>query len=192
MDEIKDPILQGKETMVSEQELPESVIPDEFVSIPLKIFRVVLAYLKLTWELKDDSGKKIPFNDIVDNTKYLFSREGKYKDRLWKEHSATNLRELFYDLRFPDDYRRAIKNIDNNESNCENGLFGRIIVIKNFLDLVIHYRWDAARKQADKIYDSDKLLNKSFDEIYEMVCIDLFYTLYSLYGKYAFNDNDEN
>ena len=192
MDEIKDPILQGKETMVSEQELPESVIPDEFVSIPLKIFRVVLAYLKLTWELKDDSGKKIPFNDIVDNTKYLFSREGKYKDRLWKEHSATNLRELFYDLRFPDDYRRAIKNIDNNESNRENGLFGRIIVIKNFLDLVIHYRWDAARKQADKIYDSDKLLNKSFDEIYEMVCIDLFYTLYSLYGKYAFNDNDEN
>ena len=192
MNKIKDPILEGKGIVIPNRELSESKIPDKFSLIDPKVFRVVLAYLKLTWELKNDGGKNIPFVDLIDNTKYLFSAEGKYKDKLWKEHSATNLRELFYDLKCPDDYCRAIKNIGKDEIDPSNDLFSRIIIIKSFLSDVIHYRWSAAQKQTNKLFGKTELSNKSFDEIYEIVCVDLFYTLYRLYKKYAYHDNDKD
>lgn len=189
MTDIKDPLLEGKELSASEPESLTFEIPKEFNSVSKDVFQVVTAYLQLTWSLRKDGGKKIPFEEININTTYLFSNEGKYRDKLWKEHTATNLRELFYDLNFPDDYCRAIKNISPDEMDPQNGLIGRIYKIKLFLDLIIHYRWSAAIKKTKELYDDNDLVKKDIDGVYERVCIDLYYTFYELYKNYAFDDN---
>lgn len=187
MDEIKDPLLEGREISITSPELPDLAVPKKFLSIPDNVFKVVIAYLRLTWKLKNDRGKDIPFDEVIKNSRFLFGGEGQYKDKLWKEHSAATLRELNYDL-LPEDYRRAIKNIHNDEDDPQNGLFGQLYRIKLFLSDVVHFRQEAAVKQANKIFVNEDLSIKNFDEIYEMVCIELFYTLYRLYRKYAFDE----
>ncbi|PIZ62958.1 MAG: hypothetical protein CO156_04635 [Candidatus Pacebacteria bacterium CG_4_9_14_3_um_filter_40_12] len=188
MSDFKDPLLEGKELSASEPELRPQEIPTEFNSIPKNVMSVMQAYLQLIWHLKPDGGKKIPFDEIIENTHFLFSPEGKYKDKLWKEHSATNLRELFYDLQFPKDYCRAIKNISIDEREPNNGLFGKIYKIKLFLDTIIHYRWSSSIKKAREMYEDESFEEKDIDLIYESVCIDLIYTLYGLFKKYVFDE----
>ena len=188
-----DPILRGKGISVQQPQALPSEIPAYFNAIPNRTIEVVLAYLKLAWSLKKDSSKEIPFGSLIENTRYLFSDEGKYKDKLWVEHTATNLRELFQDLKFPDDYQRALMNISEDEIQ-KGGLFSQIITIKSFLDIIVHYRWSLAREKALEITRSSQgsLDDVDIPEIHEKVCILLMLTFYELFSKYAFKEDEKS
>ncbi len=190
MNDLRDPLLAGKEITVSEPELRTEEVPTKFNSIPQNVMLVVQAYLQLIWRLKPDKGKKIPFNEVIENTNYLFTLTGKDKDALWKEHSAANLREMIDKLLFPDDYCRAIKNISEDESS-HGGLYDKIYKNKEILSFIVHYRRSSAIIKVNEKYEGETSNENISDDIYERICIDFIYSLYNLFKKYAFNESQK-
>lgn len=183
MDELKDPLLVDKEISAQGYET-------QFSSITKKNLTIVGGYLQVVWRVKAMKGKNVPIDDVIDNTRTIFSDNiVKTRDILWMQHCASSLRELVADLQIPEDFLSALQCLPPREQGDGSPTqeYVRIRSFEQFFHSIAHFD-DGSTLQKAKDITGNNQLQEINDEIFEKICTQFIQELYNLFSAHCMKD----
>ena len=179
MDEVKDPLLNERESVSSEG------YEYSFITIPERVITIVAAYVQLIWAIKN-FRKSISAKKVIQNAKSMFEiNQRTMVDVLWKEHCAGSLRELV-DGHIAADFPYALRCLPkptDNDGKVEE-TYPRLQAYKSILNELAHLNTDIALRKAREISDYNDLENID-REAFDRICTDFIFSLYNLFKDHC-------
>lgn len=114
MSDIKDNLI-GEGLSVEEVVVPHQK-PDKFIDIPIEVLKNVSIYMDVVIK-RVASQKCLEIDQILKNTKNMFSNGIKYNDELWMQHTAASIREIICLVKLETAFSSCYKSIPEYNSN---------------------------------------------------------------------------
>lgn len=171
--------------------------PRSFKNVPDDVVRIVNLYLPAVIEIATPGdGRNVEITKIVNNARNMFRGGVRHHDDLWIQHCASSIRELV-DFLQVEHFNQAHQSIPPATDERITKAVVFIINAKSYLSSIVHFRDASKVGQLEKLYPEDGFGEKTTAEVvqdeeqyFEMVCIDVVYTLYHIFSTYCVNNQN--